>query len=152
MLITRSDDGYFGLRRSLDGVFDKVASSWRDNAFENHGLTEDGKTVAPIIEAFVPKAFPLPQRKHPIFISLQHPSPPDAKSSRRAKKSNASATKSAKGSEDETHDVNFPSPSEKSVNLMLLPITRLETSSNFVFASFMVTFCHFNRAVFVHSI
>ncbi len=30
MLITRSDDGYFGLRRSLALVFDKAALSWFD--------------------------------------------------------------------------------------------------------------------------
>ena len=28
MLITQSDDGYFGLRQSLTGVLDKAVSSW----------------------------------------------------------------------------------------------------------------------------
>ena len=31
------------------GVFDKAVSSWFENISEEHGLTEDGKTVAPII-------------------------------------------------------------------------------------------------------
>ena len=47
MLITRSDDGYFGLRQSLSRVFDKAVDSWFDSVFEEHGLTEDGKAVAP---------------------------------------------------------------------------------------------------------
>ena len=36
------DSGWHGL-----GVFDKAVSSWFDNMSEEHGLTEDGKTVAP---------------------------------------------------------------------------------------------------------
>ncbi len=52
MLITRSDNGYFGLRRSLAGVFDKAVFSWSVNGFKEHELTEDGKTVAP---TFFPK-------------------------------------------------------------------------------------------------
>ncbi len=40
-----------GLRRSLAGAFDKAVSSWFDNASEEHGLTDDGKTVAPILTA-----------------------------------------------------------------------------------------------------
>ena len=36
------------------GVFDKAVSSCFDNVFEEHGLTEDGKTVAPRIPATVP--------------------------------------------------------------------------------------------------
>ncbi len=47
MLITRSDDGYFGLRRSHSGGFDKAVSSLCDKVSEEHGLTEDGKTVVP---------------------------------------------------------------------------------------------------------
>ncbi len=34
------------------GVFDKAVASWFDNTNDKHGLTEDGKTVAPIIVAF----------------------------------------------------------------------------------------------------
>ena len=34
------------------GVFDKAVSSWLDNASEEHGLTEDGKTVAPLFATF----------------------------------------------------------------------------------------------------
>ena len=30
------------------GAFDKAVSLWCENAFEEHGHTEDGKTVAPI--------------------------------------------------------------------------------------------------------
>ena len=33
------------------GAFDKAGSSWFDAVSEEHGLTEDGETVAPIIEA-----------------------------------------------------------------------------------------------------
>ena len=47
MLITWSDDGYFGLRQSLAGVFDKAVSSWFDDVSEEHGFTEDGKTLEP---------------------------------------------------------------------------------------------------------
>ncbi len=54
---------------------------------------------------------------------------------------------SAKESEDETLDVIFHSLGDKSVNLMLRPITRLETSPHFVFESFVVTFFQFGRAV-----
>ena len=72
MLITRSDDGYFGLRQSLTGAFDKAVSSCCDKAFEEHGLTDEGKTVAPILlRLFVPKAFSQ-QRKHPIVSSFHH--------------------------------------------------------------------------------
>ena len=39
--------GYHGF-----GVFDKAVSSWFDNVSEEHGLTEDGKTVPPTIAAF----------------------------------------------------------------------------------------------------
>ncbi len=60
MLITRSDDGYFGLRKNLTGVFDKAVSSSFDNLSEEHGLTEDGKTVAPFSGRFVPNAQSLP--------------------------------------------------------------------------------------------
>ena len=70
MLITRSDDGYFGLRQSLTGVFDKAVSSWLDNASEEHGLTEDGKTVALFPWLFVLKALPLQQSKRFIFRSF----------------------------------------------------------------------------------
>ena len=52
MLITRSDDGYFGMRQCLAGVFDKAVSSWFVNVSEEHGLTEDGRAVAPIFAAF----------------------------------------------------------------------------------------------------
>ena len=33
------------------GVFDKAVSSQCDNDIEEHGLTEDGKTVAPFSES-----------------------------------------------------------------------------------------------------
>ena len=36
-------------------VFDKDVSSWLDNISEEHGLTEDGKTVALIVGSFGPK-------------------------------------------------------------------------------------------------
>ncbi len=35
------------------GVFDKAVSSWCDNLPEEHGLTEDGKTVPPFFLPFV---------------------------------------------------------------------------------------------------
>ncbi len=35
------------------GVFDKAVSSWFDNVSEEHGLTEDGKTVAPFSQTSV---------------------------------------------------------------------------------------------------
>ena len=38
------------------GVFDKAVSSLFDNVFEEHGITEDGKTVAPFSRRFVPNA------------------------------------------------------------------------------------------------
>ena len=63
MLITRSDDGYFGLRQSLSGVFDKALSSWIDNVPEEHGLTEDGKTVAPFFIAFCSKRTSAPETR-----------------------------------------------------------------------------------------
>ena len=44
------------MRQSLIAVFDKAVSSWFDNASEEHGLTEDGKTVAPIFVAFCSKS------------------------------------------------------------------------------------------------
>ena len=36
------------------GVFDKAVSSWIDNVSEEHGLTEDSKTVAPFSRISVP--------------------------------------------------------------------------------------------------
>ena len=51
MLIMRSDDGYFGLWQSLDRDFDKAVASRVDNVSEERGLTDDGKTVAPIFIA-----------------------------------------------------------------------------------------------------
>ena len=35
------------------GVFDKTVSSWFDNVPEEHGLTEDGKTLPPFFRPFV---------------------------------------------------------------------------------------------------
>ncbi len=55
MLITRTDDGYLGLRQSLAGVFDKAVSSLGENRFEEHGLTEVGKAVALFLSVSVPK-------------------------------------------------------------------------------------------------
>ncbi len=46
MLITRSDDGYFGLMRSLFGVFSDAVSSSRNLAIERHCVTEDDHSVA----------------------------------------------------------------------------------------------------------
>ncbi len=39
MLITRSDDGYFGLRQRLTGVFDKDVALWFNHVSEGHGVT-----------------------------------------------------------------------------------------------------------------
>ncbi len=72
MLITRRDDGYFGLRRSLDGVFDKAVCSWLVNGSEEHVLIEDRKTVAPFSRISVPQAFRSQQRKHSILRSIHH--------------------------------------------------------------------------------
>ena len=47
MLITQSDDGYIGLRQSLTGVFDKAVCSPFNNVSDEHGFTEDGKSVSP---------------------------------------------------------------------------------------------------------
>ena len=98
MLITRSDDGYFGLRQSLAGVFDKAVSSGCGNAFEEHGLTEDGKTVAPIIEAFCSRSMSADeaQTSHPQFVLSHNPYPSDSKSSRNTKKQNVSNTEKEK--------------------------------------------------------
>ena len=49
------------------GVFDKAVSSWFDNVSEEHGITEDDKTVPPFSRVSVTKAFPYQQHKHPIF-------------------------------------------------------------------------------------
>ncbi len=56
MLITRSGDGYFGLRQTLTGVFDKAVSSSFDNLSEEHGLTGDGKTEPPFLPHSVPNS------------------------------------------------------------------------------------------------
>ena len=42
------------------GVFDRAVFSSFKNAFEKHGLTADGKTVAPIIEGFCSKSISAP--------------------------------------------------------------------------------------------
>ncbi len=76
MLITRSDDGYFGLRRSLDAVFDKAVSSSFDTVSKEHGLTEEGKTVAPFSRISFPKVHRPQQRKYPIFSSFDQAAPP----------------------------------------------------------------------------
>ncbi len=39
MLIALSDDGYFGLRQSLAGVFDKAVTSTFGSVSDEHGLT-----------------------------------------------------------------------------------------------------------------
>ena len=49
------------------GVFDKAVSSWFDNVSEEHGLTEDGKTVPPFSRISLTNAFPYQLRNHPIF-------------------------------------------------------------------------------------
>ena len=48
------------------GVFDKAVASWFDNVSEKYGLTEDGKTVAPLFADFCSKsiAFPSTQTSH----------------------------------------------------------------------------------------
>jgi hypothetical protein len=68
MLTTQSDNGYFGLRRSLARVFDKAVSSWCENACEEHGLTEDGKTVAPTIKAFCSLSISAAECTHPSSV------------------------------------------------------------------------------------
>ena len=105
MLITRSDDGYFGLRQSLTGAFDKAVSSCCDKAFEEHGLTDEGKTVAPIsLRLFFQKHF-RSSASTPSSVRFITPSLlPDAKSSRHTKKSNVSSTTE---SENETLDSIF---------------------------------------------
>ena len=51
---------YEGNRRNMGwhgfGVFDKAVSSWFDSVSEDHGLTEDGKTLPPFSRISVPKA------------------------------------------------------------------------------------------------
>ena len=46
MLITRSDDGYFGQRRSLFGVLGKAVASQFVFRSEERCLTEDGQAAA----------------------------------------------------------------------------------------------------------
>ncbi len=75
MLITRSDDGYFGLRQSLSGVFSKAVSSRFDDAFEEHGLTEDGKTVAPTFYSIEDHDDGFGRQLHVIFQSVERRSP-----------------------------------------------------------------------------
>ena len=103
MLITRSDDGYFGLRQSLSGVFDTAMSSFFENAFEEHGLTEDGKTVAPVIEAYRSKsicAAAAARTPHPQVVSSHHPSLP-AESLRAAQRHQSSEVRRFRGSDCE---------------------------------------------------
>ena len=52
------------------GVFDKVVSSWFNNVPEEHGLTEDGKTVPPYSQISVPKALHPQQLEYLIFRSF----------------------------------------------------------------------------------
>ena len=47
MLITRRDYGDFGLKQSLGDAFETSVVSPFDNVSEEHGLTDDGKTVPP---------------------------------------------------------------------------------------------------------
>jgi len=54
-IVSAERDGYFGLRQSLAGDFDKALASWIENVIEEHGLTEDGKTVPPFSKISVPK-------------------------------------------------------------------------------------------------
>ena len=42
------------------GVFDKAVPSWFDNVIEEHGLTEDGKTVKPIFATFCSQSITSP--------------------------------------------------------------------------------------------
>ena len=51
-IVLAERDGHFGLRQSLIGVFLKAVSLTFKSVSPEHGLTEDGKTVAPIFEAF----------------------------------------------------------------------------------------------------
>ena len=60
-VIAMETRGYHGF-----GVFDKAVSSWFNNVFEEHGLTEDGKTVPPFLRLSVPNAHRPLQHKHPI--------------------------------------------------------------------------------------
>ena len=61
------------------GVFDKAVSSCLDNVSEEHGLTEDGKTVPPIGAALCSKSTAPQHRKHLIFMPFhQEPRPPVA--------------------------------------------------------------------------
>ncbi len=47
MLITQSDDGYFGLRQSLTGVLDKAVASWTSSHEEVDFLSQ--------VSGFLPK-------------------------------------------------------------------------------------------------
>ena len=60
------------------GVFDKAVSSWFDNVSEEHGLTEDGKTVPPIIRAFFSKntTSQVAQTSNLRVVSSGRPRPP----------------------------------------------------------------------------
>ena len=77
------------------GVFDKPVPSLFNNVFEEHGLPEDGKTVAPFIETFCSKSISAPAARtsNPQFVSSRHPCPPDTKSSPHTKTSNVFSTK-----------------------------------------------------------
>ncbi len=46
MLITRSDDGYFGLRQSLSGVFSDAVAPYFRIRIKEHCVTEYGHAVA----------------------------------------------------------------------------------------------------------
>ncbi len=65
------------------GVFDKAVSSWFEDASEEHGFTEDGKTVAYMISAFCSKstASPAMRTSHTQFARSGQPRPPDRISS-----------------------------------------------------------------------
>ena len=57
------------------GVFDKAVSSWFDNVSEEHGLTEDGKTVPPFLRIF--RVIPVStrsNRRHEVWLLRRQPS------------------------------------------------------------------------------
>ena len=58
------------LIQGLEDTIGKGVSSWFDNVSEEHGLTEDGKTVAPIFMAFGSKSRSTSADLHPDFRSL----------------------------------------------------------------------------------
>ena len=65
------------------GVFDKAVSSWFEDASEEHGFTEDSKTVAPFISAccFKSTSSTATQISHRRLAKSGQPRPPDRISS-----------------------------------------------------------------------